>query len=58
MYLIRLSSEAGENFHPLPPPPPNNAFSEFCRYMWPGKYVICTDEVSEVPTKYWKNNSF
>ena len=41
---------------------PNNAFSEFCRYIWKfvgtlymlaDKHVICTvDKVSEVPTKY------
>ena len=53
-------------------PPPNNAFSEFCRYIWKfvavhleicwyvlaDKHIICTDKISFVPTKYWKNSTF
>ena len=40
------------------PPPPHNALSEFCRYileicryMNADKYVICTDNVSEIINK-------
>ena len=43
------------------PPPPNNAISDFCRYIWkfvgtckPTSMSLCTDKVSDVPTKYLK----
>ena len=49
------------------PPPPYNTFSEFCRGTFENVSVhvtrqvchyFCTNEVSEVPTKYWKKQFF
>ena len=38
----------------LPNPPPNNAFSEFCRYIWKFVATCKPTSMSFVPTKYLK----
>ena len=37
-----------------PPPPPNNAFLEFCRYIWKFVGTSKPTSLSFVPTEYLK----
>ena len=50
--IIARGDGAGEQL----PPPPHNAFSEFCRTVYIWKFVdTCKPTcMSFVPTKYWK----
>ena len=52
---IIISVARGGQGGQLPPPPPHNAFSEFCRYIW--KFVGTCKPTSMLfaPTKYQQN---
>ena len=59
--VARAQRGGGVGRGAIAPPPPNNALSEFCRYIWkfvgtckPTSMSFVPTKLSEVPTKYWK----